>query len=67
MKSYAVPQLNAEDIVDTTGAGDAFVGGFFAQYLKGESFDKCVDCGIWSSQIVIKHDGCRFPKRADYV
>lgn len=28
-----------EDIVDTNGAGDAFVGGFLSEFLKGTALD----------------------------
>ncbi len=64
---YPVPKLEEEKIIDSNGAGDAFVGGFFAQYLKNESFDKCIDCGIWISQIVIQRNGCTIPDKCDYA
>ncbi len=66
IKQYPVPKLDDDKILDTNGAGDAFVGGFFAQYLKGESIEKCIDCGIWISQIVIQRSGCTFPDKAEY-
>ena len=61
-----MPKLEDDKIIDTNGAGDAFVGGFFAQYLKGQPFEKCIDCGIWISQIVIQRSGCSFPDVVEY-
>lgn len=48
------------------GAGDAFVGGFLSQYVKGQSLEKAIDCGIWSSSLVIQRSGCTFPEKMDY-
>lgn len=66
VKEYKVTKLAQELIVDTNGAGDAFVGGFLAQYVKGESIEKCLDCGIWSSALIIQRSGCTFPESMDY-
>ena len=35
VKSFPVEALEKADIVDTNGAGDAFVGGFLAQWVLG--------------------------------
>ncbi len=32
----SVAKIESEKIVDTNGAGDAFVGGFLSQFIKGE-------------------------------
>lgn len=47
VKSFPVHPINKDEIVDTTGAGDAFAGGFFAGVVKGESIETCVDMGQW--------------------
>ena len=39
------------------GAGDAFVGGFLSQYVKGESLEKSIDCGVWASGLIIQRSG----------
>lgn len=31
-----------EEIVDTNGCGDAYVGGFLSQYVQGKSLEKCL-------------------------
>ncbi len=33
---YAVHLIDADHIVDTNGAGDAFVGGFYSQLVLGQ-------------------------------
>lgn len=66
VKEIEVPKIDQEKIIDTNGAGDAFVGGFLAQYVKGESIEKCIDCGIWVSSLIIQRSGCTFPDTMDY-
>jgi adenosine kinase len=61
-----VPRIPSEQIIDTNGAGDAFVGGFLAQFVKDEGLDKCVDCGIWASGLIIQRSGCTFPETMNY-
>ncbi|CAL8141627.1 unnamed protein product [Orchesella dallaii] len=49
-------------IVDTTGAGDGFVGGFLAAYTKNLTVDKCFACAIWAASEVLKNFGFILPK-----
>lgn len=56
-------RIPKEQIVDTNGAGDAFVGGFLAQMAKKKSIDECVKCGIWSATEIIQRSGCTFPTK----
>lgn len=57
-----VPHVNAEDIVDTTGAGDSFVAGFISAHMQGEDNKKCIEFGCKISAAVIKTIGCNLPK-----
>lgn len=57
VKEIAVPKLDGDKIEDTNGAGDAFVGGFLAQYVQDKSLEKCIDCGIWVSGLIIQRSG----------
>lgn len=65
-KTYEVEQIPAEEMVDTNGAGDAFVGGFLSQLVQGESMDKCVDAGKWAAKLIIQRSGCSFPAQCEY-
>ncbi len=44
-------------IVDVTGAGDAFAGGFLGFYIRGEKLEKCLRAGIVNSASVVGHIG----------
>lgn len=61
-----IPKIESRKIIDTSCAGDAFCGGFLAQLVKNESIDKCIDCGIWASGIIIQRSGCEFPAYLTY-
>jgi len=62
---YPVPPLEASKIVDSNGAGDAFVGGFFSQLVQGKSIEQCVNAGHWASRQILQVSGIvldAFPK-----
>lgn len=66
IREFPVIELKECDIVDTNGAGDAFVGGFISQLIQKKSFDDCINCGIVAAREIIKRSGCAtggdFPK-----
>lgn len=55
-----VPALDSNLIVDTNGAGDAFVGGFLACLAKGASLTDAANAGHWSAQHILQKSGCVF-------
>ena len=63
-KTYAVPKLAAEQIVDTNGAGDAFAGGFLGAFASGKSLDACVEAAHKMGQMNVGQVGpaFKFPK-----
>lgn len=60
LKSTVYP-VGLEEIVDTNGCGDSWVGGFLSQYIQGVSIEKCARAGNWASSVIIKNVGCTYP------
>jgi adenosine kinase len=63
---YAVEPLSKEQLVDTNGAGDAFVGGFLSELVRGKEIEEAVKAGHWSARVIIQQSGCTFPKECEY-
>jgi adenosine kinase len=63
---YAVTPLPKEDLVDTNGAGDAFVGGFLAALLAEKDIEECVEAGHWAARFIIQQSGCTLSKPCEY-
>ena len=47
------------NVVDTTGAGDQFAGGFLYGLSQGYSINNCLEIGIRLASSVISHMGAR--------
>ena len=60
------PSSSQSKIVDTNGAGDAFVGGFLAYLAKGKDLEAAVQAGHYAAGVIIQHSGCTFPPKPDY-
>jgi adenosine kinase len=63
---YAVVPLPKEQLVDTNGAGDAFVGGFLAGLLAGKDVGACVEAGHWAARFIIQQSGCTLTKHCEF-
>ncbi|CAK0880168.1 unnamed protein product [Prorocentrum cordatum] len=63
---YPIIKLDPRKIVDTNGAGDAFVGGFLAALSKGKDVKACCEAGNYSASVIIQHSGCTYPAKPDY-
>lgn len=59
VKEYPAILVSQEEIVDSNGAGDAFVGGFLAQLVAGRNLEECIKCGQWAASISLRHIGCK--------
>jgi len=66
VSTYPVMPIKPEDILDTNGAGDAFVGGFLAGMVQGKSTEACVKSGNWAANHIIQRSGCTFAEVCDY-
>lgn len=67
VKEFPVVHLRKEQLIDTNGAGDAFVGGFLAQYIEGQPLDVCIKCGIYTATEIIKRSGCTYEGKATFT
>ena len=63
---FTVPALAKEQLVDTNGAGDAFVGGFLSQLVQGAQIDACVAAGHFASRVIIQRSGCTFEGKPEF-
>lgn len=57
IKEIKVHAIDASLINDTTGAGDAFAGGFVAGLVAGTSLEQAVDQGQWLAKLSIQELG----------
>lgn len=60
VRKFDVPLIDAAQIVDTNGAGDAFVGGFLAYFCADKSIEQCVAQGNAAARHIIQQSGCQF-------
>ena len=63
---YPVIPIKKEDIVDTNGAGDAFVGGFLSGLAVGSTLADCTSRGHYAANFIIQQSGCGFPTKSTY-
>jgi adenosine kinase len=60
----AVPK---EKLVDTNGAGDAFVGGFLSQIVLGKDLVQAVKAGNFAANVVIQRSGATYPDKCSWT
>lgn len=63
VSEFPVIAIDAKDIIDTNGAGDAFVGGFLAELIQGRSLEEQVAGGNKTANIIIQRSGCSLPEK----
>ena len=56
------PAIPVETIVDTTGAGDAYIAGFLFGYTQKKSLQECAKLGTFCATQVIQQVGARFER-----
>ncbi|XP_065669463.1 uncharacterized protein LOC100204434 isoform X3 [Hydra vulgaris] len=57
VSEYHVTEIKQEDIVDTNGAGDSFVGGFLSQFIQRKCISRCVQVGHYAANYIIQQSG----------
>lgn len=63
---YAVDPLDESMLVDTNGAGDAFVGGFLSQLVQDKDVAECVKAGHWAARYIIQVSGTTISEPCKY-
>lgn len=63
VERFPVPKIDLKEVIDTTGAGDAFVAGFMAGFVKKKSILECLDKGCWMAGQIIRRIGCSLPEK----
>ncbi|XP_036937717.1 adenosine kinase-like isoform X3 [Acanthopagrus latus] len=63
---FPVVDIDQNAIVDTNGAGDAFVGGFLSALVQEHKLEECIRAGHYAANVIIKRVGCTFPEKPDY-
>ncbi|CAA2969026.1 adenosine kinase 2 [Olea europaea subsp. europaea] len=66
VKLFPVILLPKEKLVDTNGAGDAFVGGFLSQLVQEKPIEDCVKAGCYAANVIIQRSGCTYPEKPDF-
>jgi len=64
--THDVIKLPKDKLVDTNGAGDAFVGGFLSQIVAGKSIEQAVSAANFAANTVIQRSGCTFPPECTF-
>jgi sugar/nucleoside kinase (ribokinase family) len=57
---YTIPSCNSRVVVDPTGAGDAFIGGFLAEYIRQKDALWCACVGSAAASLVVEGIGPTF-------
>uniref|UniRef100_A0A6Q2ZKY7 Adenosine kinase n=1 Tax=Esox lucius TaxID=8010 RepID=A0A6Q2ZKY7_ESOLU len=66
VEMFPVLKIDHKDIVDTIGAGDAFVGGFLSELVQDKDLEDCVKAGHYAANVIIRQAGCTFPDKPDF-
>jgi len=64
---HPIIKLAKESLVDTNGAGDAYVGGFLAALSKDLAVSECCRAGSYAASVVVQHSGCTYPAKPEYT
>ena len=61
ISEFPILPITQEEILDTNGAGDAWVGGFLSQLILEKSVEESIHGGNYAANVIIKRSGCTFP------
>lgn len=66
LRMFPINKVEADKIIDTNGAGDAFMGGFLSRLVKGAPLEECIRAANYAASVIIQRDGCTFPDTCDF-
>ena len=67
VSEWPILPIKEEEILDTNGAGDAWVGGFLSQLVLERSVEDAIGGGHYAANVIIKRSGCTFPPKPEFV
>merc|ERR1719203_641818 len=59
---HPIIKLTDAQLVDTNGAGDAYVGGFLSGLCQGKPIDECCKAGAHAASVIVQASGCTLPE-----
>jgi len=65
-KEYPIIRLATDRIVDTNGAGDAYVGGFLYGLVEGKDMHFCCQAGAYAASVIVQRSGCTVPAKNNF-
>jgi len=54
---HSIPAYKSEKVIDPTGAGDAFIGGFLSEYVNDANYLRCACVGSAIASIIVEAPG----------
>lgn len=69
IRSQRIPPCKPDEIVDATGAGDAYIAGFLYGYLNKNEIKKCCFMGSVMASFVLQSVGCitSVPNKVEFL
>lgn len=64
---YPIVALPKHKLVDTNGAGDAFVGGFLSGLVNEKGIPYCCSAGAYAASVIVQRSGCTFPAKPRFT
>jgi len=61
VEHFPILKLEKEQLVDTNGAGDSYVGGFLAGLCGGKDLATCCKMGAYAASEIVQQSGCCVP------
>lgn len=63
---YPIIRLAKERLIDTNGAGDAYVGGFLFGLAQEKDINWCTRAGAYAASVIVQRSGCTFPAKCNF-